>query len=131
MTNMFQVTDCPCQRGGWCERHQCEKSPLLWQLCQRNSELFAMWERGAGPGQFQLPEAQSRLQHPCVHLGEQARLENCVTCRGNIALKVFRCAIFGECTLGKRVAELAVCTVCDRYDPPFVSPPSGSPSHAS
>lgn len=49
----------------------------------------------------------------CVHLGDQTRLEQCPTC-GNksVKVKVFACALHGECTYEKKVGELAVCRGC-------------------
>ena len=43
-------TPCECPAAGWCERHQCEKSEPLFQLCRRNQAAFRAWEDGHGPG---------------------------------------------------------------------------------
>ena len=58
-----------------------------------------------GRGVRRLPPPPS----PCVHLGEEVRRVGCGSCRGKVELKVFRCAVHGECTLGKRAPEVKGC----------------------
>ena len=45
------MNKCECEQSGWCERHQCEKTPHLHKLCRMREDYFRLWERGRGPGQ--------------------------------------------------------------------------------
>ena len=45
----------------------------------------------------------------CLHRGEVARTEHCSTCRGNVLVKVFACAVHGQCQLSARVPGVKVC----------------------
>ena len=54
---------------------------------------------------------------PCIHLGEDLRLQQCESCGGNIQLKVFACDIYKECTLGKKLEGLQCCAMCKDYFP--------------
>lgn len=49
--------------------------------------------------------------HPCKHLGEFKRKQECLTCQGNVQVKVFSCAIHGECTLGKVLPGIKCCSL--------------------
>ncbi len=52
----------------------------------------------------------------CVNLGmPTGEMRTCETCKGKVALKVFRCAIHGTCTVGKKVDGLACCANCGDY----------------
>jgi len=61
----------------------------------------------------------------CLHRGEEVRRVVCKTCSRRVELKVFACAIHGECTLEKRCDEVkAVCHVCpDKFDAVTVPQP--------
>lgn len=50
-------TDCICTASGWCEKHQCYKTPHQHELCQTRPDYFQLWEDGRGPGQW--PRAAS------------------------------------------------------------------------
>lgn len=39
---------------------------------------------------------------PCEKRGRQLRTENCQTCKGKVAIKVFECDAYGECVLGTK-----------------------------
>lgn len=56
-----------------------------------------------------------KLEVPCVHLGEQLRVEVCQTCgRKGTPAAVFSCAKHGECTLRSfKVGVKNVCIGCD------------------
>lgn len=51
--------------------------------------------------EFNRPDERSH--RPCSHLGEQVRLEACLTCGGNVKVKVYACDVHKECTLKKCV----------------------------
>lgn len=60
----------------------------------------------------------------CCHIGEELRLENCPSCCGTVRLKVFGCAIHGECTISKKVGSIMCCTkptTCADYRPKLVN----------
>jgi hypothetical protein len=53
---------------------------------------------------------------PCVHLGEETRREQCLTCGGRVMLRVLACEVHGEATVGKRLEGVpGCCTDCERY----------------
>ena len=45
----------------------------------------------------------------------QLRLVECDSCAGKTKLKVFACALLGECTIGKQVEGVACCATCPHY----------------
>jgi hypothetical protein len=47
------MNDCWCNipDGGYCARHDVEKSAHLVKLCQTNERYFLAWEENRGPGQ--------------------------------------------------------------------------------
>lgn len=61
-----------------------------------------------------------RLRHgACRHLGEERGLVLCPTCAGKVELKVFACAVHGECTALKRVDGVkGCCQGCQEYERP-------------
>ena len=54
---------------------------------------------------------------PCAHLGDSTRQQECDSCACKTRIKVFACAVFGECTLGKNLDGLACCAGCGEYEP--------------
>lgn len=54
---------------------------------------------------------------PCAHLGAEVRQQECDSCAGKTQIKVFACAVHGECTLGKKLDGLACCAGCKDYQP--------------
>ena len=52
----------------------------------------------------------------CVHRGEQTRMIECPSCRGQVQVKAFSCEVFGECVLGKTLPDIACCGTCKRYE---------------
>ena len=51
----------------------------------------------------------------CIHRGaEHSRLERCETCCGNVRLKIFPCAIHGECSLDQGAS--VTCCPCEDYE---------------
>jgi len=53
----------------------------------------------------------------CMRIGAEVRRELCPTCDGHVQIKVFACALHGECTLEKPLAGLATCASCSDYRP--------------
>lgn len=52
---------------------------------------------------------------PCIHRGEQIDEVPCETCSGNVRLKVFQCAVKGQCTIGRQSPGMACCASCEQY----------------
>ena len=49
----------------------------------------------------------------CRHRGGELREQVCQTCAGSVRLKVFQCALHGECTTHKALPGVPCCTTCD------------------
>ena len=61
------TTGCECTEPGWCERHQCNKTPQWHRLCQTSQKYFDAYEQGRGPGQFDsLPPPSSTARTTAV-----------------------------------------------------------------
>jgi hypothetical protein len=114
----MKVTACECVEPGWCARHRCHKSRFWFQVCRRQPEMFALWERGQGPGQQPVTLRNPVEASRCRHLGLELREQACPDCRGAVRLKVFRCPLHTECTLQRPIASLACCATCTDYAPP-------------
>jgi hypothetical protein len=53
----------------------------------------------------------------CVHLGtDTCTTVACSTCPKVVELKVFTCAIHGECTIAREVLGVACCNGCLDYE---------------
>jgi hypothetical protein len=59
-----------------------------------------------------------RPYSPCLHRGESTRQQECDSCAGKTRIKIFACAIHGECTIGKKLESLACCAGCKDYQSP-------------
>jgi len=57
----------------------------------------------------------------CVHRGGEIRTEGCDTCQGKIAIKIFACEVFHECSIGKRIGAIAMCTGCESFAVPSLT----------
>lgn len=51
----------------------------------------------------------------CVHRGEATGLRKCPSCKGSVKVKIFACAIHGECTLAKPLEGVACCGGCKDF----------------
>jgi hypothetical protein len=63
------------------------------------------------------------LQHPCCHLGDQARLVLCPSCGGHVQVKVHNCILHNECTQAKPLPGITCCQTCPDYDIPLPTLP--------
>lgn len=109
------LTDCECTDPGWCQRHQCEKSSFLYEMCRRSQGCFELWESGRGPAQNQPEPTVLPRTAVCQHRGIETRRVNCPTCRGHVELKVFACNLHVECLPVSRHAEIRGCDLCENY----------------
>jgi hypothetical protein len=98
------------RRGPW----TAEQCRLCW-LYLNDPTYRALWD-GGGPDAGRI--------RPCVHRGEVRREQQCPTCRGSVRLKVFACALHGECTIARALGGLACCATCPDYD---AGPPADQP----
>lgn len=48
---MSEKTGCSCANPGFCERHNMNKNPHFFHLCQTNERYFKLWDQCRGPGQ--------------------------------------------------------------------------------
>lgn len=68
-----------------------------------------------------LPGSRSRLckappsAHRCIHRGNQLRTQQCSTCSGTVKVKVFACAMHGECELANKLKDVRRCGKCDDF----------------
>ena len=65
---------------------------------------------------------------PCIHLGPERRREECDSCNGSVQIKVYACAVHGECAKSAKLKSVIHCP-CNDYRAPIscsVSPPSKS-----
>jgi hypothetical protein len=58
--------------------------------------------------------ALARAKHrpkrgPCEHRGDLLGYQECETCRGTTKIKLFACALHGQCTLGRKLEGIACC----------------------
>lgn len=57
----------------------------------------------------------------CVHRGEVVKLVECAGCSGKTQIKIFACAIHGECSLSSKTGdEYKRCALCADRQPPLV-----------
>ncbi len=58
------------------------------------------------------------MRPTCRHLGEPTgETLDCGTCRGRVSLKVFTCAVFGQCTASDASAGIHHCGNCQEWQP--------------
>lgn len=65
------TTGCVCKNPGFCERHNTNKNPHFFKLCQTNERYFKMWEECRGPGQSFTDCAKSSHKREEIVLPEQ------------------------------------------------------------
>lgn len=120
------LTACECPQPGWCERHQCQKTPEWHFLCRRISAEYDRWERGDGPcvnrphpvgNVTPLPPCRHRSLDPAGHV-------ECELCgQRKVLVPVFVCAKYGQCTerrFGNRSStarQMHSCLTCSEYQP--------------
>lgn len=118
------MTACACQPAEFpfrCDRHDCEKVEHWHHLCQTREDYFQLWEQGRGPGQNIQQQAQPAFM-TCQHRGPELRRELCPSCNGHVELKVYTCAVRGECTIGKPFNSIPCCFGCRSHAAPDAPP---------
>jgi hypothetical protein len=65
-----------------------------------------------------LAERPARVWQPsksfknCVHRGAETRRIECKSCKGTVKLKVFACAVHGECMMNRSTKGVKQCAGC-------------------
>jgi hypothetical protein len=96
---------CLCQAPNrFCRRAGVPMVGRLWELCQTSEAYRNAWD-GTVPGG----------RPPCRQLGSVTGSVECDSCAGRVHLKVFRCAIHGQCTIAREVPGVTCCTHCTDY----------------
>lgn len=111
---------CTCPGPGYCPVFQRPMSEHLVQICRgqilapEKCEAYrANWR--ANPI-LQSPTAPREPRTDCRHFGAELRRQQCETCCGKVVLKVFACALRGECTPEKPLAGVPCCGGCHQYE---------------
>ena len=73
------MTKCVCRSHGWCDRHNCAKTPHFHYLCQTSEPYFDAWERGRGPRQK--TGLDDRLSRPVEQKGPGTELRKIIASR--------------------------------------------------
>jgi hypothetical protein len=81
------------QRGEFCICRHCQQplAPGESRACSR----------GPLPKLNPEPQSPNPALADCLHRGPELRMEDCPPCSGRSQLKIFACAVHGECTLGE------------------------------
>lgn len=58
----------------------------------------------------------------CIHRGAKLRQEPCETCGGGTRIKIFACAIHGDCQLDDKIAGVKFCGECAEFAAPPIPP---------
>ena len=86
--------------------------PLLTKD-QRGGKALAAKHPTTAPAPCQSCDKPKAAQDlTCIHRGEQTGERPCRSCNGK-PIAFFSCALFGECTLRKRVNQIPVCANCN------------------
>jgi len=53
----------------------------------------------------------------CQYLGSLHSEKGCDSCQGKVRIKLFDCAVHGQCSIGKALPGIACCASCPDYSP--------------
>lgn len=102
-----------------CDFETVELRPGHWQHTCRNCGVVRRGPKPRFIRPCQRPAPIPPRRGACRHRGPELRREECTSCgQKKTQVKVFACAEFGECTIGRRVGELPVCQACKVWRPP-------------
>jgi hypothetical protein len=72
--------------------------------------------QGLPIGRSPRPEVASRVPldqlRACIHRGPELRQEQCPSCPAGTRIKIFACAIHGECQLNDKIEHATFCGAC-------------------
>jgi hypothetical protein len=96
-----------------------EKTPdgKLWK-CQRKNcghETLVRPHHKAAPRRQNCGGAKSAYR--CQYLGSLDSEKECDSCQGKVRIKLFACAVHGQCSIGKALHGIATCSSCQDYSP--------------
>jgi len=79
-------------------------SPLdrIWSECKKGETKQQIAER----------KALEAARRECVHRGDQIGEQLCESCSGTVRVKVFSCALHGECARSERLEHVKSCAFC-------------------
>lgn len=87
-------------------------------LSSKKKEVIDYLTRTATPTTLEVPLESSskinRLTVPCVYLGQPLEKADSCGCNGSM---VYSCQVFGKCRRLGIYEDIAVCTLCHRYEP--------------
>lgn len=104
---------CTCSIAGYCPTFNRDMTPRQRQICA--GEILTPKASEAYRSIWAAMATAATRPGPCAHLGETVRQEKCSTCCGNVRLKVFACALHGECTINTAIKDVACCSDCGDY----------------
>jgi hypothetical protein len=52
----------------------------------------------------------------CIHRGTELRKQACSSCRGTVNIKIYACAVHGECELSGRLPTVKFCGRCNERE---------------
>src|SRR5271166_753685 len=92
---MDDISYCECNGPGYCVKRGREVTAMGWNICRAgNQRHIDMYFNSSPVDNYPRSKAKNR---PCSYLGEavlmngKQALRDCLTCRGNVQLKVFSC----------------------------------------
>ena len=92
------------------ERHACGSNRLIGTALGVTPEQCALCPYADAP---LIEEQPPTHVGPCIHLGTlTGKTVECPTCGGRVRLKVFSCAVHGECVLERGQTALPSCRTC-------------------
>lgn len=65
--------------------------------------------RSATPPEKIARECGKEITGPCQHLGEKVGTRECESCKGKTRIKLFACAVYGQCSIAKKLDGIACC----------------------
>lgn len=74
---MEKITQCSCTNPGFCQRHNINKNPHYFHLCQTNEKYFNLWESCRGMGQEFTDCAKSSDTREPIKLPEKKQCSAC------------------------------------------------------
>lgn len=105
---------CICDRISPQDNFYSTKHCRLCWLFHHDDAYNQLW---GGVGLPSAKQTKLRFTPPCLHLGkETGAVEECAACAkktgARVRLKLFRCAVHGDCTLATQIAGHACCAGC-------------------
>mgnify|MGYP001616833252 CR=1 FL=1 len=91
--------------------HECSSPKLIHCAGGATPETCMVCPYVDHPLEMETP----RLRGPCAHLGAIVGTVECASCIGRVVLKTFACIMHGECTVLRKVDNMACCGLCQDF----------------